>query len=104
VPPSPSPSVENTPKMDIKVYDQMSKYLIDNPLYPTNPNLMAKLESIGIGTGKTPSVTANETIQKALEAGITEGQKLIDARAAKLGSSLNGWDYNLEVGTFGTDC
>ena len=57
--------------------------MIGNPLNPPDPVLVTKLASIGIGPGKTPSTEANDTIKTALQNGITEGQKLIDARVGQ---------------------
>ena len=82
--------ISDIPKIGIKIYDQIGKATIGNPPNPRNLQLVSKLEIIGIGPGKTPSTEVNETIRKALQVGITQGQKLIDARATKLGSIVNG--------------
>ena len=79
------------PVAGIKVYDATSQGMVGNPSTPTNPQLLAKFASIGIGPGKTPSVTSNETIKTALQTGITEGEKLIDAKIANVGTNVNGW-------------
>lgn len=99
------PVISDIPKVGIKIYDQISKGMIGNPLNPPNPQLVSKLEIIGIGPGKTPSSTeANETIRNALEGGIAQGQKLIEARATKLGPIVNGWEYgNPKTGLYGND-
>ena len=49
----------------IEIYDEIGNAMIGNPLNPPNPALVTKLESIGIGPGKTPSVEANDTIKAA---------------------------------------
>ena len=96
--------ISDIPKMGIKIYDQISKSMIGNPLNPPNPQLVSKLELIGIGPGKTPSTQTNETIRNGLQAGITQGQKLIEARATKLGPIVNGWEYgNPKTGLYGND-
>ncbi len=61
--------------------------------------------SIGIGPGKTPSKAAatNSTLNAALQKGVTEGEKLINANIASFGVNLNGWTTNLGVGSYGTD-
>ncbi len=98
------PVISDIPKVGIKIYDQISKGMIGNPLNPPNPQLVSKLEIIGIGPGKTPSTEANETIRNALEGGIAQGQKLIEARATKLGPIVNGWQYsNPRTGMYGND-
>jgi hypothetical protein len=96
--------ISDIPKMGIKVFDQISKDMIGNPLNPPNPQLVSKLELLSIGPGKTPSTEANETIRNALQAGITQGEKLIEARATKLGPVINGWEYsNPKTGLYGND-
>jgi hypothetical protein len=77
--------------------------MIKNPLNPPDPGLVAKLASIGIGPGKTSSVEANDTIKTALETGIQEGEKLIDARLRDIGSVVNGWSFNTQTGIYGND-
>ena len=77
--------------------------MIGNPLNPPDPVLVTKLASIGIGPGKIPSTEANDTIKTALQNGITEGQKLIDARVANIGTVVNGWLVNPQTGVYGTD-
>jgi hypothetical protein len=45
---------------------------------------------------------SNDTIRKALANGISEGQKLIEAKAAILSSYVNGWQYtNPRTGIYG---
>jgi len=87
----------------IKIYDEISQAMIGNPLNPSDPVLVNKLASIGIGPGKTPSTEANDTIKTVLQTGITEGQKLINAKEANLGTSVNGWLVNGAAGVYGTD-
>src|SRR5215469_12384447 len=72
---------------------------------PPEVGLLAKFASIGIGPGKTPSKEAasNSTLNAALQAGITEGEKLINAKIANLGTPVNGWLWTSGVGTYGTD-
>jgi hypothetical protein len=45
------------------LYDELGQAMINNPLNPPDPGLVAKLASIGIGPGKIPSVEANDTIK-----------------------------------------
>jgi hypothetical protein len=87
----------------IKICDEISAAMEGNPLNPPDPVLVTKLASIGIGPGKTPSTEANDTIKTALQNGITEGQKLIDAKVAKIGTVVNGWLANPQLGVYGTD-
>ena len=101
IPIGPQPAL--IPTTGIKIFDEIGAAMIGNPLNPPDPVLVTKLASIGIGPGKVPSTEANDTIKTALQNGITEGQKLIDARVAKFGTVVNGWISNAQAGVFGTD-
>jgi hypothetical protein len=87
----------------IKIFDEIGAAMEGNPLNPPDPVLVTKLASIGVGPGKVPSTEANDTIKTALQAGITEGQKLIDAKVASIGTVVNGWLVNPQFGVYGTD-
>jgi hypothetical protein len=101
VPIGPQPAL--IPTTGIKIYDEISKDMADNPPPAADSKVLAKFATIGIGPGLTPSDTKNETIRAALENGITEGEKIIDARVQNLGTKVNGWLVNLDVGNYGTD-
>jgi hypothetical protein len=87
----------------IKIFDEISTAMVGNPLNPPDPALVTKLASIGIGPGKAPSTEANDTIKTALQTGISEGQKLTDARVAVFGTVVNGWLTNAQAGVYGSD-
>jgi hypothetical protein len=87
----------------IEIFDEIGAAMIGNPLNPSDPVLVTKLASIGIGPGKVLSTEANGTIKTALQTGITEGQKMIDARVANFGTVVNGWLSNAQGGLFGSD-
>jgi hypothetical protein len=87
----------------ITIYDEIGHAMVGNPLNPPDPGLVSKLASIGIGPGKTPSTEANVTIKVALQTGITEGQKMIDAEVANAGTKVNGWLYAIPTGVYGTN-
>ncbi|MFZ0514674.1 MAG: DUF1254 domain-containing protein [Candidatus Nitrosopolaris sp.] len=97
------PLPSQIPALGIKVYDLIDQAMAGNPQTPPDPPLFAKFKSIGIGPGKTPSVTSNETIKKTLETGITEGEKLINTKIANIGTNVNGWNLNTDAGTYGTN-
>jgi hypothetical protein len=101
VPIGPQPAL--IPTTGIEIYDEIGKAMIGNPLNPPDPGLVTKLASIGIGPGKVPSTEANDTIKAALNTGITEGQKMIDAKVANFGTNVNGWLVNAQTGVYGTD-
>lgn len=89
--------------LGIRVYDKISEYMIGNPPNPSDPQLINKFASIGIGPGKTLSSQANDTIKQALQTGITEGQKLMNSRWSNVGEIVNGWSVNTQVGNYSTD-
>jgi DNA sulfur modification protein DndE len=91
------------PTTGIKIYDEIAAAMIGNPLNPPDPVLVTKLASIGIGPGKTPSTQSNDTIKAALQTGITEGQKLIDAKVANAGTVVNRWLLTPQTGVYGAD-
>ena len=101
VPVGPQPSL--IAPTGIKIYDEIGEAMMGNPLNPPDPPLVTKLSSIGIGPGKIPSTDANDTAKAALQIGIAEGQKLIDARVANAGTVVNGWLVNAATGVYGTD-
>jgi len=87
----------------IKIYDEIGAAMTGNPPNPPDPQLITKLAQIGIGPNKVPSQEANDTIKGALETGIIEGQKLIDARVTNSGTMVNGWLVNALAGAYGAD-
>ena len=101
VPIGPQPAL--IPTIGIKIYDEIGQSMIGNPLKPPDPVLMTKLASIGIGPGRKPSTQSNDTIKTALQTGITEGQKLIDAKVANARTVVNGWLLNAHMAVYGND-
>jgi len=100
-PVSPAPAL--IPTTGIKIYDEIGRAMSGNPLNPPDPVLFGKLASIGIGPGKAPSTEANDTTKAALQTGIAEGEKLIDAKVANVGTKVNGWLVSAQPGVYGTD-
>jgi hypothetical protein len=102
-----TPNPAMIPAAGIKVYDGISQAMVGNPQTypPPDPLLLAKFASIGVGPGKTPSQAAatNSTLNAALQAGITEGEKLINAKITNIGTTVNGWLIQTGSGTYGTD-
>jgi hypothetical protein len=101
VPIGPQPAL--IPTTGIKIFDEISKDMADNPPPVVDSEVLAKFATIGIGPGLTPSDTKNDTIRAALENGIAEGEKIIDAKVQNLGMKINGWLVNLDAGNYGTD-
>jgi hypothetical protein len=102
-----TPNPAMIPAAGVKVYDAISQAMVGNPQTypPPDRQLLAKFASMGIGPGKTPSKEAasNSTLNAALQTGVTEGEKLINAKIANLGTSVNGWLWTSGVGTYGTN-
>jgi hypothetical protein len=101
VPIGPQPSL--IPTTGIKIFDEISKDMADNPPPVADSEVLAKFATIGIGPGLIPSDTKNDTIRAALENGIAEGEKIIDAQVQNLGMKVNGWLVNLDAGNYGTN-
>lgn len=97
------PDPSSIPKSGIKAYDEISQRMVGNPPNPSDPQLISKFATIGIGPGKVPSKEANNTIKTALQTGITEGQKLMKSKWANVGQIVNGWSVNMNLGDYGTD-
>jgi hypothetical protein len=76
--------------------------LKDTPTPPAAQPLVARLSAIGLSpkTGFTPASLSKETLA-AIDAGAKEGFAAI--QAAKLGDSVNGWDFSMKNGRFGED-
>lgn len=87
----------------IKIFDEISTAMINNPSNPPDPILLKKIASIGIGPEKTSSVNTNDTIKTALQNGLTQGQKMIDAKVKNAGTSINGWMVTPKTGVYGDD-
>lgn len=99
-----SPDPELISKTGIAIYDEIGKDMSDNPPPEDDSDVIAKFKSIGIGAGKTPSQTANDTIKKALEAGIIAGEQIINQKVQNLGTIVNGWSISsMNIGNYGTD-
>lgn len=98
-----SPDSGLLPKMGIEIYDKISQGMVDNPPNPPDAQLVSKFGMIGIGAGEVPSKEANDTMKSALKIGITEGQKMINAKWANVGEVENGWNVNMNVGNYETD-
>jgi hypothetical protein len=101
IPIKPEPTLIHN--LGVKVYDEISQDMVGNPSSPPDPHLATKFASIGIGPGKVPSTEANDTIRTALQTGITEGEKLIDAKWSKHGKVVNGWLVDMKLGNYGID-
>jgi hypothetical protein len=101
IPIRPDPAL--IPNLGIKVYDEISQGMIGNPASPPDPQLVTKFASIGIGPGKTPSTEDNDTIKTSLQTGITEGQKMINAKWSNVGTLINGWFVVMDLGNYGTN-
>jgi hypothetical protein len=76
--------------------------LKDTPTPPAAQPLIARLSAIGLSpkTGYSPASLSKETLA-AIDAGAKAGFAAI--QAAKLGDSVNGWDFSMKNGRFGED-
>jgi hypothetical protein len=111
VPVTPDPAL--IPTTGIKIYDEIGRDMAETPPSQNDSAGVAKFETIGMGPGMIPSTQTNETIRQALENGIVDGEKIINARLQVLGADVNGWDITgmvangsnttIDVGNYGTD-
>lgn len=114
---TPSPGKVNT-SIDMKtpVRDQVNNMpasvyfkrfaalLRENPPAPEDAEMVAKLAKIGIIPGKDFDISfLDPEIAKALEIAPKQAQAEIMDVAKKLGAPINGWNYSLNTGTYGTD-
>ena len=76
--------------------------LKDTPTPQAAQPLIARLSAIGLNpeTGYTPASLSKQTLA-AIDAGAKEGFAAV--QAAKLGDSVNGWDFSMKNGRFGED-
>jgi DNA sulfur modification protein DndE len=97
-----SPKPPFIPATGIRIFDEIGTAMSGNSLNPPEPALVDKFASIGVGIGKTPSTQANDTTKAAMQAAITEGEKLIAKQVPNLGTQINGWRVT-SAGLYGTD-
>jgi hypothetical protein len=100
VPVAPDPAL--IPTTGITIYDEIGRDIANNSPPQNDSNTIAKFKTIGIGSGLTPSQTANDTIMQALESGITNGEQLINEKVQNIGTVVNGWSVPLGFGDYGT--
>ncbi len=98
------PTADNIKKLGLPYFDILSKTLTDNPAPANQSSLVKKFETIGVGPGMIPSKeVTDQNIIDALKTGISEAEKMIDAKLANLGTNVNGWTFNLDTGVYGED-
>jgi hypothetical protein len=113
-----APSVTINPSIDMKTppkaqVDTMKpadffrrgvELLADNPPQITDWSQVSRLERIGIERGKPYDLaTLDPTIRAAVEAGVADGLKLMEARGDSIGKMVNGWQINTNLGVYGND-
>lgn len=93
-------------QMDIETFiNRMNALMAANPPAAADSALLAKLSSIGIGAGKTFSLTAfDASTQEKLKAIPAAVPQQLSAAAAKMGQLENGWNVTRSgLGTYGTN-
>ncbi|GAB2557857.1 DUF1254 domain-containing protein [Nocardia heshunensis] len=80
-------------------FNRMYAVLARNPAAPDDVDAMKRFATIGITSGATMNATATDM----LNAGIAAGRKQIAAYRDPKAQNSNGWTFDLNVGTYGTD-
>jgi hypothetical protein len=83
-------------------FNRLNSLMVENPPEPADPEMMARLERLGIAPGATFSMSAfAPEVQEAIAAGVVEAQKQL--RETPLGKEVNGWEITLDMGRYGTN-
>jgi len=80
-----NPNLLTYQQLGTKLYDELGQAMINNPLNPADSWLVAKLAKIG-RTWKNIISWSKWHNKSALQTGIKEGEKRIDARITNIGS------------------
>jgi hypothetical protein len=84
-------------------FNRLSMLLASNPPRQADAPIMAQLAKLGIEPGlefKFSNLDAQT--QAAINAGLVDGKKKLDAYKDKMGEKINGWMVTLDVGRYGT--
>ena len=100
----PKPSAQAAESNGLQFYDELSAALQDDPPPEDESPLLTLFAQVGIGQNRRPSqeVKDQATID-GLKQAILEGDRLIDQKASNLGTTVNGWRVNYQIGNFGKD-
>lgn len=75
-----------------------------NPPHPADAPLLARLAALGVEAGKPFDFGAlDPAVQQALEAAPKAGLEQLQTDGPKLGQNVNGWQFVLDTGDYGTD-
>jgi hypothetical protein len=98
---------EFIPPTGVKVFNELAYYLANNMPPANQSEILRKAAEIGIvpnaNLTNQSAIAFNSTISSALLQGISNGEKLIDDKAAVLGKIANGWAIATEAGKYPDD-
>ncbi|GAF42926.1 MULTISPECIES: DUF1254 domain-containing protein [Rhodococcus] len=85
----------------IEFFDELCAAMETDPAPTGEEDTLARFATLGIAPGLRPSTDITDPVARtALEHAVTIGDRLLAARRTK---SERAWDYNLELGTYGTN-
>lgn len=99
-----SGSPQDVASAGVRFFDEMCEELKTNPPPAGEAQLLTQFQTIGLGPGRVPSAEVKDpSILAALQSAVTTGEKLISERIGSLETKVNGWQYTLKSGAYGSD-
>ncbi len=100
----PNPKAQAAESNGLQFYDELGAALQDDLPPEAESPLLTLFAQVGIGPNRRPSqeVKDQATID-GLKQAILEGDRLIDQKVSNLGTTVNGWKVNYQIGNFGKD-
>jgi len=88
----------------VRFFDEMCEELKTNAPPAGEAPLLTQFQTIGLGPGRVPSAEVKDpSILAALQSAVTTGEKLIVEKLGSLETKVNGWQYTLKSGAYGSD-
>ncbi|MGV9796986.1 DUF1254 domain-containing protein [Mycobacterium sp. NPDC003449] len=102
---TPAPSPHGVGAAGLAFFDELGTALIGNPPPDTDRDLLARLEAIGIGAGRTPSADITDVaVRESLAASVAAAHASIAASdLGGLSASHGDWTYDLNIGSYHGD-
>ena len=99
------PPVEKVDQLDVNTFfNRMAMLMKANPPPPDDANMLVKFEKIDLIPGQEfDSSNLDPEIINALESGANAGHQKIVSYVPNLGTVVNGWQFSLDGGSYGTE-